>query len=213
MFGQKLEWGNFIRNRIRSYSLKTVLFFLTFALLLTSCSNEYAVEDELYSHLENEFSKQSLDLEKSLDTLEKLCIEDGILLSTSPSDYRQYYQNNIDQGMLLFIHCDYYNEIMNKVNLRDLDLERCALRKFNGEAFDESKFGKISNLIKIRTKETGQISSGTVAEAHLEVLSDEDFEHPFYRAGVLLSLQHLYFNRYMSGDRKHIRPIPKKIDY
>jgi hypothetical protein len=92
-------------------------------------------------------------------------------------------------------------------------LERCALRKFKGKTFDKSKFGRISNLINTRTKETGQITSGTVAEVHLEVLSDDDFMHPFYRAGVLLSLQHLYFNRYLSGDREHIRPIPKKVDY
>lgn len=209
MFEQLLEWV----NSIKSKSLRKILLLIALAFLITSCSSEYEVEDELYSCLDSEFSKQSLDLEKTLDSLEILCINEGILHSNSPSDYRQYYQTNIDQGMLLFIHSDYLNEVTNKVKLSYVDLERCALRKFDGATFDKSKFGKISNLINAQAKKTGQISSGSVAEMHLRVLSNEDFEHPFYRANVLLSFQHLHFNRYMFGDGKYIRAIPKKLDF
>ena len=192
--------------------MKFNLIFLLFGLFLISCSSEYAVEDELYAYLEDEFSKQSLDLEAALDTLEYLYLDQELLKSTSGESYRQYYQTNIDVGMLLYLQDYYLREVMVKIDLSHYKLERCALRKFDGETYDASKFGQISNKIDTQTKKTGQISSGTVAKAHLDALSSEDFEHPFYRANVLLSLQNLYFNLYVRKDGQYLREIPKKIE-
>ena len=209
MFVRLLEWV----NSIKSKSVRKTLLLIALAFLITSCSSEYEVEDELYLCLDSEFSKQSLDLEKTLDSLEILCINEGILHSNSPSDYRQYYQTNIDQGMLLFLPAEYLKNVRNKLDLNQEKLVNHVVSKLDLAAYEESKFGRISNLIDSMVVATGQITSGTVAKAHLQVLSERDFEHPFYRANILLSLQGLYFLKYISGDNKYIRAIPKKLDF
>lgn len=187
-----------------------LVLLLTFALF--SCSGEYAVEDELYLCLKQEFAKQSLNLDDELDTLEILFLEEGLLASAAPEDYRNYYQKNIDSGMLLSLPNPHLKTVAQDVRLSLEMLERRALRKFNGETYDQSKFGQISNMIDTNVRSTGQIASSTVANAHLKFLTADDFEHPFYRANILLSLQHLYFHKYIGkGDEEFIRPIPKKI--
>ncbi|MDG1334177.1 MAG: hypothetical protein P8P74_17725 [Crocinitomicaceae bacterium] len=189
----------------------SVLFFILSAILF-SCSGEYAVEDELYSYLENEFAKSSRNLEGELDTLEVLFLDEGLLQSASPEDYRNYYQNNIDQGQLIPLQNPHLRTIYGEVELSLDLLERAALRKYDGETYDQSKFAKISHMIDTMPRSSGQISSGTVAKAHLHFLSADDFEHPFYRANILLSLQGLYFRKYVRNEQ-YIRPIPKKIEY
>lgn len=55
-------------------TMKKALHIFVIVTILASCSSEYVVEDELYSCLTKEFSKHSLDLDKTLDTLEILYI-------------------------------------------------------------------------------------------------------------------------------------------
>ena len=174
------------------------LYILGFIVVLTACQseNEYNVEDELYVCLESRFSDSSLNLEKILDTLELLYVKDGILKSTSGEDYRQYYQTNIDTGMVLFLRNDYILELSPKISIRMNELDSCVLQKIDLESFNKSKYAKISEDIEKSTKETGQISGSSVAKAHLKYLSPIDFEHPYYRANILLSLHSLYYYKY-----------------
>lgn len=191
--------------------MKQIWSLFAICLILASCSNKFEVEDELYAYIASEFSEKSLDIDKVLDSIELLYIEQGLIESYSPADYRQYFQTNIDEGQLLLLHHEYFLNISKKVTVTYPDLERCALRIFDGETFDESKFGQLSEMIISESNASGQMTSGTVAKAYLEVLSDEDFEHPFYRANVLLSLQDIYFEMVKSGDRGYLREIPKKV--
>ena len=191
--------------------MKQIWSLFAICLILASCSSSYEVEDELYAYIDSEFSKQSLDLSKTLDSLELLYLEHGLIQSYSPADYRKYFQTNIDEGQLLSLHHEYFLNISKKVTVTYPDLERCALRIFDGETFDESKFGQLSEMIISESNATGQMTSGTVAKAYLKVLSDEDFEHPFYRANVLLSLQGIYYDMVRSADRDYLREMPKKV--
>lgn len=191
--------------------MKNILYLFGFCLILGSCTSEYQVEDELYAYIGSEFSKQSLDLEIVLDSLETMYLEQELIESYSPADYRQYFQTNIDEGQLLSLQSEYFVKISNRIPITYPDLERCALRTFDGATFDDSKFGLLSKQIISETNANGQISSGTVAKAYLDILSDEDFEHPFYRANVLLSLQTIYFGMYFEGDRTYLKEIPKKV--
>ena len=191
--------------------MKKALHILVIVTLLASCSREYGVEDELYLCLTKEFSKHSLDLKKTMDTLEILYISEGLIDSRIGADYRQYYQTNIDTGMVLILQDAYLNDIATRLELSQSKLDSCILNKFDKETYDSSKFGRISNMIDSMVTTTGQIASSTVATAHLNILSAKDFEHPYYRASVLLSLQFLYFNKYLNDDHKYIKQIPKKI--
>ncbi len=192
--------------------MRAFYLFIVFS-ILNSCSNEYLVEDELYEFIEGEFSNQGLDLKNTLDTLEQMYLDQELIESTSAKSYRNYYQKNIDEGMLLSLQDYYLTEVKSKVELSYYDLERSALRKYDGVTFDESKFGKISNSIDKQTIKTGQITCGTVAKAHLDFLSVDDFNHPFYRANILLSLQYIYYQKYMLMDRNYLKEIPNKIDF
>ncbi|MFK7785896.1 MAG: hypothetical protein AB8B56_12310 [Crocinitomicaceae bacterium] len=179
--------------------------------VLFSCSGEYSVEDELYACIEQEFSSHSLNLEAELDSLEVQFLDEGLIESTAPADYRNYYQENINQGILRSLKNPYAKEKFGEIDLTFEKLERCALRKFDSTTYSNSKFGQISNLIDEAVHSTGQIASSTVANAHLKILSSDDFEHPFYRANILLSLQIVYYRKYVGSDEEHLRPIPKKI--
>lgn len=191
--------------------MKQIWSLFAICLILGSCSDEFEVEDELFAYITSEFSKQSLDLDNVLDSLESLYIEQELIQSDSPADYRQYFQTILDEGRLFLPHGENPWYRSDSISITYRDLERCALREFDGTAFDASKFGQLSQRIMKETRETDQISSGTVAKAYLDILSDEDFEHPFYRASVLLSLQRVYFEMVRSGDRGYLREIPKKV--
>jgi hypothetical protein len=160
--------------------IRVILVYSILASLLIGCTGKYAVEDELYVCLEDEFAKSALNLEDELDTLEILFLAEGLLQSAAPEDYRNYYQNNIDQGMLMSLQNPYLKIVAKDVELSLEILERSALRKFDGESYDQSKFAKISYMIDTTVRSTGQIASSTVAKAHLKFLSADDFEHPFY---------------------------------
>lgn len=189
-----------------------IYFFLVLVSLITaSCTSQYAVEDALYNCIDQEFTNKALNLEDELDTLEILFLDEGLLASASPADYRNYYQGNINQGMLRALENPHLRTIVNQIGINYNQLESCALRKIDADTYNQSKFGQISNMIDTMTQSTGQITSGTVATAHLKVLTADDFEHPFYRANVLLSLQNLYYQKYLGGDKEFIRSIPKKI--
>lgn len=191
---------------------KQLLFILFAPLLLASCSNEYEVEDALYEHIENKYAQHSYDLESTLDSLEQFYIEEGLIKSGAPKDLRNYFQQNIDEGQLRYSQSYEARALLGRVPLSYPELEKVALRKVNGETFDASKFGLISNRIEKNVTETGQIASSNVAMPHLNVLSAEDFEHPYYRANVLLFLHTLYYPYYVQ-DQKYIREIPTKIEY
>jgi len=193
---------------IRSITLLSNVLILS----LVSCTNPHEVEDALYSHIENQFSNNSLDLESTLDSLELIFLNEGLIDSPSPKEYRNYYQQNIDEGELRSPQSEDARKWISQVSFTYQELETVALRKVDGETYDESKFGRIAQQIEKETRETGQITFITVAKAHLDILSVDDFEHPFYRANILLSLQRVYFRHYVE-DRRYIRPIPKKIEY
>jgi len=191
---------------------KQLLFILVTPLLLVSCSNQYEVEDALYKHIEAKYDLRSYDLENTLDSLEQFYIEEGLIKSGSPKDLRHYFQQNIDEGQLRYAHGDEARALLGRVPLSYPELEKVALRKVNGETFDASKFGLISNRIEKEVHETGQIASSTIAQSYLDALSTKDFEHPFYRASVLLFIHTLYFTHYLN-DQRYVREIPKKIEY
>ena len=191
--------------------MKTFLYIFLLSFLFTSCNSKYQVEDKLYIFLEEEFSKESMDLAKVLDTLEVLYINEGLILSSSGSDYRQYYQTNIDIGILRGLRDKYLKKTNLKVKISYAKFDSCARNNFSREAYENSKFAKISKTIDNEVKKTGQIASSTVAIPHLKFLSNDDFNHPFYRANILLSLQHMYYRKYIGKDKKHMKNIPKKI--
>jgi hypothetical protein len=193
-------------------TMKLLLYLGILSLSLVSCTGEYAVEDELYRCIEQEFADNSMDLSKELDTLEVLFLEAGLIESPAPEDYRNYYQGNIDEGMVRFLEDPYPStKYKGVIQLSLHKLETCALRKFDGETYDESKFARISYMIDTTVRSTGQVSSSAIANAHLTILNADDFEHPYYRANVLLSLQSLYFNHYVRHEN-YLREIPKKIE-
>ena len=190
--------------------MKSLIYLGILNFVFISCAGQYAVEDELYAYMEQEFASNSLSLPEELDSLESLFLNEGIIESISPEDYRNYYQKNINQGRFRELSVPY--RVNNDLSEMSFDkLRSYALKKFGGETYKQSKFGRISNIIDTSVHSTEQITFVTVAQAHLEILSTEDFEHPFYRANVLLSLQWIYFNHYLRHE-KYIREIPKKIE-
>lgn len=189
--------------------MKRALYISVITLLLVSCNNDFAVEDQLYKCLKEEFAKNSLNLDHTLDTLETLYIKEGLIESNNSSDYRQYYQRNIDSGRILSLKDDYSRKLALRVQWSHLSLDSCALKRFDKTEFEKSRYGRITNMIDSLVNATGQISSSTVAKSHLQVLSPQDFNHPFYRANILLSLQFNYFNKYLDQDAAYIKNIPK----
>ena len=107
------------------------------------------------SCIETEFAKHSLDLENELDTLETLFLKQGLINSAAPEDYRNYYQNNIDQGTLISLEDPYLRILSKDLALNFEMLECSALRKFDGETYDQSKFAKISHMIDTTVRATG----------------------------------------------------------
>lgn len=138
-----------------------------------------------------------MNLESTLDSLENLYLEEGLLPSTHPQHYRGYYQANIDSGYVRQIQSDFLGEIQSKVSLTQQELETIVQEHFDDITYSSSKFGKINRRIDSLVKATGQIASSTVASSHLTILDNHDFTHPYYRANILLSLQWLYYDKYI----------------
>ena len=176
--------------------IKLFLFSLV-GLLFVSCNNKYSVEDELYKQIDDRFTKHSINLTLTLDSLEILYLNEGLLKSKKAKDYRDYYQTNMNVGELRQLQNDYLKKILSRVQLDQDELETSLKATFDGATFTSSKYGKISLRIDSLVQATGQITSSSVASSHLHYLSEKDFEHPYYRANILLSLQWLYFWKYI----------------
>ena len=72
------------------------IFLLAF-IFLASCTNNYAFEDQLYNCNIEGFNSSNYDLEKNINQIQLLLLEDQILEDTTGSDYDNLF-NEMSQG-------------------------------------------------------------------------------------------------------------------
>ncbi len=192
---------------------KSTYFILCFVFfsILSSCSNKYEVEDYLFEEISTEFSNQGLDINTSLDTIESIFIREGLLKTIDPYGFQEFYQANIDSGMMLLPLDERVIDISQRTKIHHFNLDSMGVEKFGVEIFEASTFGRISNEIEQKTNVTGQITNGSVCQVFLDHMELDDFEHPFYRANVLLLLHGYFFVKHVDG-QEYIRDIPKSIE-
>lgn len=188
--------------------MKQLINFSIVALLLVNCSSKNEqFEDQLYSCLENHYKECGIDLETALDSLENNLLAQRILTSKDGQGKIAYYETVVETGQITGHEPSELVDRIAKCYVHLDDLRHAMATTFGVDslAFEQSEFFKTANKINKQAVINGGVSPVSVSKAMLKHLNAKDFEHPFYRAQMLLSLC-------MSSDLDDAfrRQIPKK---
>jgi hypothetical protein len=168
--------------------------------------NDYPMEDAMFACLVSDANAIGIDLETSLDEMEQLLIENNVLSGNDGAAKIAYYNKIIEEGQTpLLIKSDTRDRLMEvaiKVKMKTVCIDELRKR----ETFSESKFYKLVRAIEILVEQE-EINFGSISEAVVEILDAKDFEHPFYRAYMVLTCFKI-----MDLDEAYVRELPKRIE-
>ena len=191
--------------------MRFFLFVIGGLFILSACSIEVNrdVEDQLYTCLKGKYKQKGVNLEKELNRLENHLIKYKILENASGEAKIKYYKQIIKEGQIPPLQNIRVLKQLMKVPFSASILSSCQKRagKKDSAAFAKSRFYKINQNIQMNiAAHGGAFSTGTVAKAMIKELTAEDFEHPYYRALMLLLVV-------QTADRNttYMRQIPKKL--
>lgn len=148
---------------------------------------QYAIEDELYACYQREFSNRQIDLQSEVSEFEEVLVEAQILSDNSGESYLNYFKKVAITGSYPeFEVPDQYFDIF-PLNALQASQVRCiyAARMGDSTSFYSSTFLALQDSLKARVF-TNHNMVQTIAQTHVDVLSVEDFEHPYYRLRTLL---------------------------
>lgn len=178
-----------------------LLLLLTIASAYGCLDSKYTVEDELYSCLEAEYYKQGIDVEPLIDSLENYYISQDVLIDKTGKSKFDFYKEISETGKVPTMEwhklTDSVGQIMYFENQMNACLNRSAI---DSTAINNSVYSELmNNFHSIK-----EVNPQNAAKAHIEVLTPVDFEHPYYRAHMIIS-----FTRVFDREKAYIRSIPK----
>lgn len=169
------------------------LVFILALFLGASNSNEYAIEDEIYACMQSNFAERNIDLDYYLDEVEADLIEQEVLLDGTGESKLAFFQNIAKDDVFVDITCTPAMDTLSK----DLDLNNinevltCSesdLIIVFGDSSIHQYFKKSEKLKEEYALITAscQVSPAQVAKAISNVYTAEDYNHPLYRARMLI---------------------------
>lgn len=170
--------------------MRIALKILLFALLVSSCkASDHPVEDKLYTCLVQQYDAQGIDIVTVLDSLENHYIQEGILASASGKAKLKYYERIANSGevpsMLEYALADRIAQL----NISQNDIESCLMDNgVDSLALTKSKY----HQLKQANEKVVEVNPKNVAICHTDILNENDFKHPYYRAHMLITYTRIY---------------------
>lgn len=177
------------------------LLFVSFLfLVVSSCTPDIDVEEEVYTNLKKEFKKEKTDLKKELNKLERFLVEKDVLSSKSSKSKRAYlkFVAKNDSFPILENFEDRLVVLISPLDLQFLASAIKAFEKSNKEAFKGSELKALMDRLESGDLEQ-RSSPKTIAKALLKV-DNEEFKKPLFRAMTLILIASSMSDRLTSND-------------
>jgi hypothetical protein len=155
-------------------------------LVVSSCTPNVDVEEEVYLNLKKEFRKEKIDLKKELNKLERFLVEKDVLSSKSSKSKRAYlkFVAKNDSFPILENFDDRLVVLNSPLDLQFLASAIKAVQKSDKEDFKGSELKAL--LDRLESGDLDKRSAPkTIAQALLNV-GNEEFKKPLYRAMTLI---------------------------
>jgi hypothetical protein len=165
------------------------LLVLSICFVIGFSESNYKVEDQIYSCLVAEYHKHGVDVEPLLDSLELYYISQGILKSNTGKSKFDFYKEISETGKAPTMKWHKLADSVGQIMYFDQQINQC-LRENN---IDSTDFNESKYLVLMKSFHTIQdVNLKNAAKAHIEVLTSKDFEHPYYRAHMIISFTRIY---------------------
>jgi biopolymer transport protein ExbD len=193
--------------------MKSSLYAIAVFFLLLSCTKGNKIEDQLYERTVAEYKKEGIELEPLLDKIEAQFIKEGILTGKGGLAKVKYYERlAAGKEMKGLKNLDVIQPIVeHPMTSGFLDRAKRTVMDRDSIAYVSSDFVSKMQRIQRRAVKNGDISRQSASQATIDVLTAEDFEQPFYRMFMLLTVvrtidTHTAFNRKNPEPTEQARP-------
>lgn len=159
-------------------------FFIVLSLLV-SCQNrsKNTIEDKLMKCVENEFSRENINIRTKLDSLETFLIEQNVLKDTTGQSYFAFFSELEMLGDHPYrLHKDTISKYYDKTELKLL--KRCFISSCMGLLRKNKEKDLLSSKI-FKLDSASQTYNGRLASLNQEFIQPKDFNHPFYKTYAL----------------------------
>jgi len=165
---------------MKFYPTLTLLFFI-----FGCTQKEYIVEDKLHECTVNYYFNHNIDLDAELVEFEKLLLEKKILKSKSGEDYHKLFDDMIAHNFDLVIPQKY--DIFFTVDISSFDYNEC-ISEIDASIIKKSKYYQLNVATLDYYTHQHRTKIEDVYQAYQTILSDKDYDHPYYKTKVLLSV-------------------------
>lgn len=170
--------------------MKNSLKILLLSALAYGCSvPEHPVEDELYNCLVQEYQSKGINLPVVLDSLENHYIRNGILQDKSGHSKLAFYKQIAHSGEVPVMTQYPLADSVGKIKFFQQEMEACIHNKgFDSLTLKRSTYFQLMEDFKtIR-----EVNPKNAAASHVNCLTATDFEHPYFRAHMLITFTRIY---------------------
>ncbi|TNE56068.1 MAG: hypothetical protein EP338_00445 [Bacteroidetes bacterium] len=166
--------------------MKHGLIGVLLLVLLQSCQNKYEVEDQMYDCLKRHYQEAGLDLEKLLTRAEDYYVAQGVLKTKEAAEKRHFYKRIADGEGIPEMRANELTDSLSKVFIGRKEFEDCLFSegKVTKEKYENTAFFRF----KEASENLKEKSPQGIAACRIEHFSAEDFEHPYYRAELLITI-------------------------
>lgn len=167
---------------------------LVLALFIGACSSDkYSIEDEIYTCMVAKFDARNIDLDYYLNAIETNLVDQQILKDKSGTSKIEFFKEFAQkEGRMNIDYTADMDSILQFINLHNLTYELTCLGEggilVKGDSSDYVYFQKVKQLHKVNSSliKNGQFTVVQIAEGISKVYTAEDYNHPLYRARMLL---------------------------
>jgi hypothetical protein len=178
----------------------TFNIFFVFIFVFGCSTSDHSVEDNLYNCLIDEYKSKGIDLVPLLDSLENHYINLGILDDKSGQAKLEFYKKIAATGEVPKMNTYSIADRVAKIKFFQDEIESCLLtNSIDSITLSKSKYHQLMEASKVME----EINPKNAAIAHTRVLTGSDFEHPYFRAHMLISYTRIY-------EHEFSRKIPVK---
>ncbi len=170
--------------------MKNIIKILLLSILAYGCSaSENPVENELYECLIKEYKSKGIDIAALLDSMENHCIKNGILRDNSGESKLEFYKKIANTGEVPIMEVYEIADSIAQIKFFQQEIESCLNNKdFDSLTLSNSSYSRLMSSFKT----VKEVNPKNAAICHVNVLTSKDYEHPYYRAHMLITFARIY---------------------
>lgn len=164
-----------------------ILFVLIFAYGCNASNNP--LEDKLFDCLVEEYKNQGIDIIPLLDSLENYYINQGVLNDKSGQAKLDFYKKIALEGKVPIMAFYSIADSVGQIKFFQTEIDKCI----SSNGIDSLTLKK-SNYYRLMEdfKSMNEVNPKNAAISHTRILASSDFEHPYYRAHMLITFTRIY---------------------